>query len=164
VVAFADMIFSLGTTLHESLTGQVWLPSEPRQPGRRRSRTLPQRPAGLSDRTERAIRRATDPDPTKRPQSCASFLKLLRARPLTAGTPKPDIRPPSSASDNRREHVRYSLGAGANCVIHSSVFNGELPASEVWPLVVQDVSAGGIGILLARRCFTRWRRSMASVD
>lgn len=25
-------------------------------------------------------------------------------------------------------------------------------STEVWPLVVQDLSAGGIGILLARRC------------
>jgi hypothetical protein len=107
----------------------------------------------LTDRTERAIRRATDPEPTKRPATCAEFLKILRGRPLTAGTPKPDSRP-SAEADNRRGCVRYALGVGSNCTIHTSVFD-DAPAfesQEVWPLVVQDVSATGIGLLLARRC------------
>jgi hypothetical protein len=41
---------------------------------------------------------------------------------------------------------------GANAVIHSSVFEGDQPSGELWPLVIQDVSVSGIGILLARRC------------
>lgn len=151
-VEFAEMILSLGETLYESLTGQVWIrPEEPVRKSRK-SRTVPQRPAGLTDRTERAIRRATDIDPAKRPTTCADFLKLLRNRPLAAGTPKLDTRTPSPVLENRREHIRYSLGMGANCVIYTSVFEGEPPSSEVWPLVVQDVSVGGVGILLARRC------------
>lgn len=149
-VSFPELIFSLGTTLHEALTGQVWVRPDPTP--RRRSRTVPSRLPGLTERTERAIRQATDADPSKRPESCADFLKLLRSRPLSAGTPKSDVRPPAVATENRRGSVRYALGMGANCQIHASVFDGDPPSSEVWPLVVQDVSVTGIGLLLARRC------------
>jgi hypothetical protein len=152
-VPFAEVIFALGTTLHESLTGWPWAPPEEPPPGRRRRYYAPPpRPAGLTDRAERAVRRATDPDPAKRPPSCAEFLRLLRARPVNAGAPKPDRRQGARAVENRRGYVRYSLGLGANCTIRSSVFEDAPPSTELWPLVVQDVSAGGIGILLARRC------------
>jgi hypothetical protein len=76
----------------------------------------------------------------------------LRTRPLTAGTPKPDSRPTGASGEDRRGYIRYSLGVGANCTIDTSVFDGERQSSEIWPLVVQDVSLTGIGILLARRC------------
>jgi serine/threonine protein kinase len=147
-VPFVELIFSMGTTLHEALTGMMWVP--PSTSSRRRR--PPPRPVGLTERTEKAIRKTTASDPKKRPTSCAEFLKMLRGRPLTAGTPKPDARPPAAASDNRRAYVRYSLGAGTNCTINASVFDGGPPSAEIWPLVVQDVSAGVIGILLARRC------------
>jgi hypothetical protein len=152
-VPFADVIFALGTTLHEALTGLPWAPPEEPPPGRRRRyHAPPPRPAGLTDRAERGIRRATDPDPAKRPPSCAEFVKLLRTRPVNAGAPKPDRRQGTRAGENRRGYVRYSLGLGANCTIRSSVFEDAPPSAELWPLVVQDVSAGGIGLLLARRC------------
>jgi hypothetical protein len=153
-VPFPELICSLGTLLHETLTGTVWEPGEPAgAPGRRRRRAP--RAVGLTDRTERAIRRATDPDPAKRPASCAEFLKLLRARPVNAGTPKSDARPTTAATDNRRGCVRYALGVGSNCTISTSVFDTSAAAgnsTEVWPLVLQDVSATGAGLLLARRC------------
>ncbi len=148
-VPFGEAVFSLGTLIHEALTGSAWaLPVEP--PAGKRRRPAP-RPVGLTDRTERALRRATDPDPAKRPATCAEFLKVLRGRPMTAGTPKPDVRPPAEA-DNRRGCVRYSLGVGSNCTINTSVFDATFDSQEEWPLVVQDVSATGIGLLLARRC------------
>lgn len=147
---FYELIFGMGTTLHEALTGMMWVP--PSSPSSSRRRRPPPRPIGLTERTEKAIKKATDSDPTKRPASCAEFVKLLRGRPITAGTPKLDSRPPSSAGDNRRAYVRYALGTGANCTINSSVLEYDRPSTEIWPLVVQDVSLGGIGILLARRC------------
>jgi serine/threonine protein kinase len=151
-VPFAEAMFSLGTLTYEALTGMAWTPPKPRT-SHRRSRRQPSRPAGLTDKPERAIRRATDPEPTNRPASGAEFLKLLRGRPMTAGTPKPDTRN-QVAADDRRGCERYSVGVGTIGTIHTSVFDGSAPADsqEVWPLVVQDVSASGIGILLARRC------------
>jgi hypothetical protein len=43
---------------------------------------------------------------------------------------------------------------GGNCTINTSVFDSaaESQSHELWPLVLQDVSATGIGLLLARRC------------
>ncbi len=134
----------MGTTLHEALTGQVWIRPEPPARGKsRRSRTVPQRPAGLSDRTERAIRRATDADATKRPTTCADFLKLLRNRPDDGGHAEAGHAHRRRRRRTRREFARYSLGMhGANCAIFTSVFDGDPPSSEVWLLVVQDVSVG----------------------
>lgn len=155
-IPFADVIFSLGMILHEALTGSVWIPPRGHEStGRRRSRPAPPRPAGLTDRAERAIRRATDLDPARRPATCADFVKLLRTRSPSTGTKKADARGADAAANNRRGCVRYALGVGSNCTINASVFDPpDAPSgtNEVWPLVVQDVSATGIGLLLARRC------------
>jgi serine/threonine protein kinase len=153
-VPFAEAIFSLGTTLHEALTGSEWVPPEPPRSSRRRSQQPP-RPAGLTDRTERAIRRATDADPARRPASCAELLKLLRPRSVSTGTKKTDARTSTTAEGDRRACVRFAMSVGSNCTINASVFDapgGSPDAAELWPLVVQDVSATGIGLLLARRC------------
>jgi hypothetical protein len=153
-VPFPELIFSLGTLVYQALTGLEWVPPGPAAaPGKRRRR--PPRPVGLTDRTERAIRRATDPDPARRPATCAALVKALRGRPLNAGAPKADARPVGRAADNRRGCVRYALGVGSNCTISTSVFDAaDTPGdpSVVWPLLLQDVSATGVGLLLARRC------------
>ena len=123
-----------------------------------RSRSSRPRPriTGLSERVDLAVRWATDYDPAKQPVSCAEWLKLLRSKSRAPATPRIDSRPEHEQVDNRRNSVRYAVGVGSSCTINSSVFDsnpGELPDSAaVWPLVVRDVSTGGIGILLARRC------------
>jgi eukaryotic-like serine/threonine-protein kinase len=73
-VPFAEAMFSLGTLIFHALTGSAWAPPPL---GARRRRTPP-RPTGLTERTERAIRRATDPDtrpsaPRRAPSSSKSF-------------------------------------------------------------------------------------------
>jgi serine/threonine protein kinase len=162
--AFSIALRSLGATLYEASTGMAWVdpgPPEPasHKPGQRRSRSRSRprpRIAGLSERVELAVRWATDYDPAKQPVSCAEWLKLLRSKSRAAATPRPDSRPESEHVDNRRTSVRYAVGVGSSCTINTSVFDsnpGEQPDSAaIWPLVVRDVSAGGIGILLARRC------------
>ncbi|MCI0704819.1 MAG: PilZ domain-containing protein [Planctomycetia bacterium] len=157
-----DPVFLMATTLYEALTGGLWVAPEPPAPPvpgqRRRSRSrTPKLAVGLTERTDKIIRRATDHDPAKRPATCAEFLKLLRGRSLSSGNAKTDSRPTPVASDERRAYVRYALGVGSNCTINTSLFDipegGSLSESqEIWPLVVKDVSAGGVGILLARRC------------
>lgn len=159
-LSFAQAIHSLGTTLYETVTGREWIdpssiPSPPPRRGRPRN-VKPKLPVGLSERIDQAVRRATDPDPARRPASCAEWLKLLRPRTKTVA-PRADVRPAAADTDDRRAFVRYAVGVGSSCIINSSVFDshphGEAPDPvAVWPLVVRDVSAGGIGILLARRC------------
>src|SRR5437763_482644 len=63
-VPFAEAVFSLGALIHEALTGSPWAPDRAADARRRRPAA---RPTGLTERTERAIRRATHPDPAKRP-------------------------------------------------------------------------------------------------
>jgi serine/threonine protein kinase len=159
-----DPVYWLGATLFEAVTGHPWTveqgtpaPVVPRRGRSRRTNNPKRAAAALSTRVDMAIRRATDPDPTRRPASCAEFLKLLRGRSHSVGVLKPDSRPGGEAIEDRRASVRYALEVGSSCTIHTSVFGGAPAADtaesqEVWPLVVKDVSVGGVGILLARRC------------
>lgn len=161
-LSFANALRSLGATLYEAATGLAWIdPGPPSQMGpnkKVRSRSSRPRPrvAGLSERVDLAVRWATDYDATKQPVSCAEWLKLLRSKSRAPATPRPDARLPGEDSDDRRASVRYAVGVGSSCKINTSVFESDpdtQPDSEaVWPLVVRDVSSGGVGILLARRC------------
>lgn len=156
----ADAVYCLAATLYSAVTGREWVPPAVRAaqiPDRRKRRAVaaPVRPAGLSERVDQAIRRATSDEAEERPTSCADFLTVLHGRSRTVGTAKGDSRLVTLNSDDRRAHVRYVVGVGSSGTIHDSVFDSPMdgPSSqEVWPLVIRDVSAGGIGILLARRC------------
>ncbi|MFO0852104.1 MAG: serine/threonine-protein kinase [Gemmataceae bacterium] len=104
----------------------------------------------LSERTDRAIRAGLDPDPAKRPASCLAFFQLLTARRRATDPPLP---PPSRATDsgpNRRAAARVRVEVGSCGVVDTSALSAG-PIEERWPLVIRDVSAGGVGLLLARR-------------
>lgn len=159
-MSFAQTIHSLGVTLFETVTGRPWIDpaAVPPAPPGSRGRSRPSRRrilVGLSERVEAAIARATDPDPGRRPGSCAEWIKLLRSKPRSAVTARPDVRT-TPDTDDRRAFVRYAVGVGSSCTINSSLFDtpetAPLEPSAVWPLIVRDISSGGIGILLARRC------------
>ena len=157
---FSEALRSLGATLFEATTGLPWVDPGPPQPpdprarrSRSRSRPKPRVP-GLSERVDLAVRWATDYDPKKQPVSCAEWLKLLRSRSRSAANPRPDAR--LDGGDERRSSVRFAVGVGSSCTINTSVFDSDpddsSDASASWPLLVRDVSSGGVGILLARRC------------
>jgi len=164
-MSFSIALRSLGATLYEATTGLAWVDPGPPVPsanknGARKPRTRSSRPrprvTGLSERVELAVRWATDYDPIKQPVSCAEWLKLLRSKSRAPAAPRPDSRPESEHGDDRRASVRYAVGVGSSCTINTSVFDSHLgdqtDSFAVWPLVVRDVSTGGVGILLARRC------------
>jgi hypothetical protein len=95
---------------------------------------------------DNAIFAALNPKPDGRPATCLEFFKLLTSR-----TPFEKLKgAPALTYDgqDRRVTTRYSLRFGGCAVVDLNIHGGE---EEQWPLVVRDVSAQGIGILLARR-------------
>jgi serine/threonine protein kinase len=103
---------------------------------------------GLNERIDIAISACLKPEPEGRPASCLDFFKLLmKRRRKGKETAKPITA--SHTINNRRAWIRHTVGVGASGWIDPAVqAGGEL---ETWPLVVRDISAGGIGLLLARR-------------
>jgi serine/threonine protein kinase len=160
-LSFAHAIYSLGATLFEAVTGVGWVDPNtlPAPPPRKNGRPRSQRRRiilGLSERVDLAVRRATDADPAKRPASCAEWLKMLHPKSRVTGS-SADMRIATDDANDRRAYVRYAVGVGSSCTINSSLFDVPVPGDQpeppaVWPLVVRDLSAGGVGILLARRC------------
>ena len=152
-------IYSLAATLYNLLSGRPPFEARTALAILTKKETVAITPLrslspGLSERVEEAIRAALDPDPDRRPVSCLEFFKLLtrrrRSKENVITTPAPRGRTTTPTGRDRRTAVRYAIRLGSCAVVDTSIHPGE-PAEDRWPLVVQDVSAGGIGILLARR-------------
>ena len=103
---------------------------------------------GISERVEEAARRALAVKPAERPATCLEFFKLLTVRRSAEIDPAAMVKTPGS---ERRAFVRHPLGVGTFATVDTAIYGGTGETDELWPLVVRDVSAGGIGVLLARR-------------
>jgi len=144
-------IYSLGATLYTLVTGQ--LPFN----GKTALAIMTQKefekyPAarsvvpGLSERVDAAIAASMRPDPKERPASCMAFFKALIGKRRKA---KESQKGNSGNGADKRAWVRHALGIASSGGVDPAVHTGgEL---EYWPLVVRDVSVGGVGLLLARR-------------
>ena len=152
-------IYSLGATLYMAVTGK--LPFEGHgvasvlakkvkndlTPARRLVR-------GLSEQTDRVIRRSVHADPNERPRTCLEFIAELTGGTSTRATvraapAKDQSAPPPGAAGpltrERRAAVRYSCELGGLC---------EPPEAEAefrWFASVADVSVRGIGLVVNRR-------------
>jgi serine/threonine protein kinase len=146
-------IYSLGATLYNAVTGV--LPFHANFPlailtKKERGELTPIRelvPA-VSERVEEAARRALAVKPDQRPASCLEFFKLLTARRSAEIDPEALATTPGA---EKRAFVRHPLGVGTCAKVDTAIYGGTGETDELWPLVVRDVSAGGIGVLLARR-------------
>ncbi len=158
-------IYSLGATLYMAVTGV--LPFQ----GCGSLTALRQKVTGeippprqlvptLSESVDRLIRRAMDPDPAKRPASCLEFVKELTGteKPLIPSTTTEEQPPPAVPADlpdpqgqDRRLAVRYRCTLGTSCTMPASFHPDPHAAEDSWPATVQDISTGGVGLLLARR-------------
>ncbi len=149
-------IYSLGATLYAAITGQVPFQGptflsviKKKQAGE----LTPVRllAPGVSERTERAIRRAMSPDPVWRHASAAELIaELTASRPAGTASARRESRratrpvtPPPGAE--RRVHVREVSNKAGSCL----PVGGHREDS--WPALVRDVSRGGVGLVLARR-------------
>lgn len=157
-------VYSLAATLYSTVTGR--LPFAAKTPLATLAKKEMERPSvrdivpGLSDRLDSAIRAGLHPDPKERPRSCLEFFKLLTARGRFDDGTEDDL-PPSTVADiptppdipvtDRRGWARLPLDVGSVAVIDTGVFGGLTHNQEMWPLVVRDVSIGGVGVLIARR-------------
>jgi serine/threonine protein kinase len=148
-------VYSLGATLYSAVTGR--LPFEAKAAMAilaQKEKTPPSARAvvpGLSESVDEAIRAALQPDAENRPESCLEFFKLLTARPRSGGSgtvPQPKSSPESK---DRRAFVRHPLGFGSCAAVETGALVGGRETEELWPLIVQDVSATGVGVMLARR-------------
>jgi serine/threonine protein kinase len=152
-------VYSLAATLFAAVTGQTPFDAPmPVQTLIKKEQEFPSlRPLApdLSGRVDAAIRAALRPDPAARPRSCLEFFKLLTARPAFDDGSTTDL-PPSvlrsaATGTERRAWVRHELNTGAWGVIDTAVCSGGPESEELWPLVVRDLSNGGVGVRMARR-------------
>ncbi len=161
-------VYSLGATLYAAVTGKLpfdakvgltILANKEKEPPSARA-VVPE----LSERLDLAIRTALRPEPVDRPASCLAFFKMLTMRPrfdsdpgstelnpsptpITLPTPTPAVL----RGADRRAWIRHELSVGTCGAVDAAVFGGCEETEEIWPLMVRDVSVGGIGVLLARR-------------
>ena len=152
-------VYALAATLYAAVTGRVpFAAKTPFATLVKKERDVPSVRAvvpELSARLDAAIRAALRPEPKERPRSCLEFFTLLTARPRFDDGSDDDL-PPSTVviarpAVERRGWVRHELGVGSCGVIDTAVCHGGAENEEYWPLVIRDVSAGGTGVLLARR-------------
>ncbi len=151
-------VYSLGATLYNLVTGELPFNARTALAMLTMKEMCKYKPVRsfvptLSERTEFAIRSALEPDVDRRPGTCLEFFKLLTGRrriPMdVTKTPAP-LSSTRIATDNRRTTVRFPLRIGSCGIVDTSIHEGD-GAQEKWPLVIRDVSADGIGVLLARR-------------
>jgi serine/threonine protein kinase len=148
-------IYSLGATLYTLVTGRLpfngksalAIMTQKEFEKYRSARTIV---PGLSERVDAAITASMKPNPEDRPESCLAFFKLLMGRRRKAKDSQQNDIKPRDGGKNRRAWIRHLVGVGSSGGVDPAAIQsgGDL---ESWPLLVRDVSAGGIGIVLARR-------------
>jgi serine/threonine protein kinase len=153
-VGAACDIYSLGATLYNAVTGEMPFANS------NSVHALAKKVKGdipsprelaphVSERVDAAVRKAMHPDPAKRPATCLEFTKMLIVP--TRGVPRPQpAATPMPRGAERRASARFERNRGSRALVDTGVHPGS-GYTEAWPLMIRDVSAGGVGLLLARR-------------
>jgi hypothetical protein len=106
---------------------------------------------GLSAHVGSAILRSLDNSPGNRPASCLQFIAELGGKSAAPPARAPRLAPPAADGKrarprgrDQRATVRHASTKGGSCRPIS-------PGEATWAAKVQDVSAGGVGLVLERR-------------
>jgi serine/threonine protein kinase len=144
-------VYSLAATLYCALTGR--LPFAARSTievlaKQARNDLVPPRHwvPELSPHVEQAVVRAMHSEPSRRPETVLEFVKTLQPRE------QPDRqRPPAGPEEaDRRTAARYGCVLATAFAIQDSLHD-DTDSVESWPATVQDVSPGGLSMVLSRR-------------
>jgi serine/threonine protein kinase len=141
-------VYSLGATLYMALTGELPFP------GRGALTVLKKKLANdlvpprqlvptLSPWVESAIVRAVDANPRARQGSCLEFVKEICGEAEGAQN-RPATQAPSARAD-RRATLRFPASRGTSC----QPLRGD--KGHVWRATIRDISADGVGLVVARR-------------
>jgi serine/threonine protein kinase len=144
-------VYSLAATLYCAITGE--LPFKADTPlevlGKQSVNDLiPPRQLvpSISESLEQVILTAMDPDPARRPESVLEFVRRLRHPGSAVSAP---LAPAPSGAE-RRSTVRYRRVLGTACKKKSCLHEDDQDGLP-WPAVVQDISQGGVGLVIGRR-------------
>jgi serine/threonine protein kinase len=139
-------IYSLGATLYMGLTGRM--PFAGANLGailnqKLANELLPPRKLvpSLSECVDRAVRRSLLVDPQRRQASCLEFISDLTGEKETVKSP----------GRERRTALRIEHSLRTICTINCSVHADVPDCLSKWYATVQNVSLGGVGLLLSRR-------------
>lgn len=151
-------VYSLAATLYSAVTGRIpFVAKTPFAILVKKERDIPSARAvvpTVSEQLDQAIRQALHPVASQRPPSCLEFFKRLTSRSRFDDGTSDDL-PTNSAMPvvvhERRAWIRYPVAWGSYGVVDPCVLGGAVELEEFWPLVIRDLSRGGVGLLLARR-------------
>jgi serine/threonine protein kinase len=157
-------LYALAATLYYAATGKLPFEAEAPFAALKKQATndlVPPRQLvpTLSGALDRAICTALSSDPARRPASVLAFVRLLKPRdnpsPRTGATREAPNRGESASRADQSEResrasVRYPYAVGTTCAVDPSV-HGAAEGEDLWPATVQDVSTGGIALILGRR-------------
>jgi serine/threonine protein kinase len=139
-------IYSLGATLYMALTGR--LPFAGANLGailkaKLANELVPPRKLvpSLSERVDRAVRRALLVDPERRPASCLEFIADLTGEQKAGKSPGLE----------RRSELRLDHSLRTICAINCSLHPDAPDCLSKWYATVQNLSVAGIGLRLSRR-------------
>ncbi len=158
-------VYSTGATLYTTVTGE--LPFKARGIGgvlrkKFEDDLVPpsQLAPGLSERVDRAIRRAMRANPAERQGSCREFASALTGDDKAASPPGAAPATVRGSRDRptamhqpreRRVEVRYPCAVDTRCNRGLSIHPLQAGPQDTWDGAVKDLSVNGIGLVLNRR-------------
>jgi serine/threonine protein kinase len=151
-------VYSLAATLYWTVTGR--LPFDAGEPlevikKQAANELIPPRQLvpDLSEHLDAAIRTAMSPARAGRPPTCMAFVQGLTERKSyrLSTAARPGNSKTGGGAAEQRTTVRLPCTIGTSCKTNPSILEEGNTGEDSWPATIQDVSLGGVGLLISRR-------------